>query len=95
MAERCSGMIRDPSGWGRHYPCSRNAKVQEEGKGWCGTHTPSKVAERKTANEARFQQKMQKQRDESECNRYNHMAGAWCRSKGMTLADFSGPDASK
>jgi hypothetical protein len=37
-----------------HYPCGKTAKFQENGKWWCGTHAPSKVAAKRAVREAKW-----------------------------------------
>lgn len=43
----CSGLVWKSQGaWGRHYACSNPGKVERDGKWWCGTHDPERVADR-------------------------------------------------
>ena len=44
--KRCAATVRQVGGWNHDRPCFRPAKFHEEGKDWCGTHAPSKVAVR-------------------------------------------------
>lgn len=55
MAEKCSAHTHGDV-W-RDYPCSKNAKVERDGKWYCGTHDPVKVAERKAKRDAVYLEK--------------------------------------
>ncbi len=57
---RCEGETYDPSGWGHHYRCSRNGKLEENGKWWCKQHAPSSVKARGEASAARWKAEHQK-----------------------------------
>jgi len=42
---QCCIKVSDSKGW-HSYPCSKPATVEVDGKWYCGTHNPVKVAER-------------------------------------------------
>jgi hypothetical protein len=83
--ERCSGRV---FGQWRNSPCSRSAKVQENGKGWCVQHSPTKVAERKAKSNADLKQKTEDDRLYWEKRTYDGAAGERCRSLGISKEDL-------
>ena len=44
------------------YPCGKSAKVERDGKHYCGTHDPVRVAARAAARETEFQHRWQAQK---------------------------------
>lgn len=50
---QCSEAVLDSTGWHR-YPCSRKAKVEHEGKGYCTQHDPERVARKRGEQQARW-----------------------------------------
>jgi hypothetical protein len=56
---KCCELVYHADGnWGRHYPCSRNATVEREGKYYCKTHDPvavkARVGKRRAESEAKY-----------------------------------------
>jgi hypothetical protein len=51
LSNQCSAKVW--SGWS-HYPCSKKAKVNRNGKDYCGIHDPQKVAARNAKQEAKW-----------------------------------------
>jgi len=55
MSEKCSGRVYD--GY-RHWPCSKPAKYERDGKHYCGIHNPEaaerRAAKSKAVYDARF-----------------------------------------
>ena len=57
-ARKCEEYVSGGSSWSsRSRQCSKNAKSQEDGKWYCGTHLPSAVRAKKDAMEARWDAK--------------------------------------
>lgn len=48
IEHKCCGTVW-PAGAFRSYPCSRNAKVERDGKWYCGTHDPVAVAAKQSS----------------------------------------------
>ena len=63
MTEKCSKRIH--KGWSA-YTCSKNAKVERDGRLYCGTHDPIKVAERRVKQKAKWDEKWAAQKKASE-----------------------------
>ena len=56
QTDKCSGSTYDPSGFGNYYPCQYKAKMQHEGKGYCGVHDPVRRKEKRAAQSAKWRQ---------------------------------------
>lgn len=54
--ETCEARVTEPGGWHAHT-CGRRAKINEWGQWWCGTHAPSKVAERRQKSDEKWRAK--------------------------------------
>ena len=50
-----NGMVR---GWGERGRCTRNGKIERDGKWYCGVHDPFAVKARDDASMAKFKAKM-------------------------------------
>ncbi len=50
---QCSAEVRDSGGW-HYYPCGNKAKMQHEGKGYCGVHDPVKREVKRKAQSAKW-----------------------------------------
>jgi len=50
---KCVAEVTDPSGWHR-WKCGKTAKVEHEGKHYCGTHDPVKLAARRAEKAAKW-----------------------------------------
>lgn len=46
MGERCSATVYSRDAWLRGHPCAKPAKVERDGKWYCGVHDPAAKAER-------------------------------------------------
>ncbi len=51
---KCSAKVYNSFGPGHRWPCSYQAKVQREGKGYCGIHDPVKKAARDAERHTRW-----------------------------------------
>ncbi len=51
---KCSAKVYDSFGSGGRWPCSYQAKMHHEGKGYCGIHDPVKKATRDAERRARW-----------------------------------------
>ena len=64
------------------YPCSRSAKVERNGKGYCTQHDPVKVAEKIAERDAKWAEEVDKKIAESKARnevwRWNKAATAFC-----------------
>lgn len=60
---RCAGVFY-PSGMSfpRPHKCSRKGTVERDGKWWCGIHDPVAKQKKRTAWEAKFRDKMNRER---------------------------------
>ena len=57
---QCTAVTRDPTGWGHRYPCTYKAKMQHEGKGYCGIHDPVKKAAREAERKAKYDARLKR-----------------------------------
>ena len=55
-AHTCQGQISQ--GWGRSYSCGNKAKVERDGKHYCGVHDPVAQAEKRAAKNATYEAQM-------------------------------------
>lgn len=58
---RCSEMVYENLSR-RSWPCERNATVEEDGKPWCGQHSPSAKRARAVKSQERWNAKFEPQR---------------------------------
>ncbi len=49
--------------WGHTAPCEHNATILEDGKWWCGSHAPSRVAARRAKTHDKWVDNEAQQRD--------------------------------
>lgn len=78
MSDRtCQALIRSGSVWSRHnYLCGKRAKVERNGKHYCGTHDPQRLDSRRIARER-----------EDRANSSVRLAGHNVRGAEQTLAE--------
>lgn len=74
----CEASVSD--GW-HSYPCSNNAKVEVDGKHYCGVHNPKRLEEIRKKNQIRYD-KEAKERE------YKVYAIKYCEKKGITLEEL-------
>ncbi len=56
MAERCSALVMDSSGWHRHR-CRRPSKVERDGARFCTQHDPERIAARDRVRQENWEAK--------------------------------------
>ena len=54
-AHKCEESVRVPGRWPRFNPCGKSAKVENNGKWYCGIHSPDAVAARRAKSDAKWQ----------------------------------------
>lgn len=69
-------------GWFRSMPCSRKAKVQRDGKGYCTQHDPVAIAQRRKERDERFNKEWAAKDKQ---NRYQTAAIRACREAGLSV----------
>ena len=72
------------SGWSR-YRCSKNAKVERDGKSFCTIHDPVRIEEKRDKRHKEYQERANKK---EEIREYNENAIKYCKSKGLTLEEL-------
>lgn len=80
--QQCQAMVW--SGYNR-YRCSKNAKVEREGKCYCNIHDPVRIAEKRKIKDREFEEEYKLKREKSE---YKNYAVKYCKSQGLTLEFF-------
>ena len=65
MNHACAGAVKRP-GLYSPIPCSKPAKVEEDGKWWCKSHASSEVRKRRAAADERDEQQRVAEREERE-----------------------------
>lgn len=79
--QRCCVRVTGSSVWHK-YPCSRTAKVERNGKWYCGQHDPEAVKRRQEKSEQRWNEK---QTEEAAAR---IKSAVWLlRSKGYTVIE--------
>ena len=59
----CETVYRKDAGWGeRHQKCGKTAKVEADGKWYCGLHTPEAEAKRAKKREQKYEEFCDKSR---------------------------------
>ena len=61
---RCEEQIRDSGRCPSYHACGKTAKVQRDGKWYCGIHDPEKVAERRKKQDDKWHAGMKAAREE-------------------------------
>jgi uncharacterized Zn finger protein (UPF0148 family) len=51
---KCCESIREGVAWPRYHACGRSAKVERDGKWYCGIHDPVKRAEKAAVQHAKW-----------------------------------------
>ena len=78
MSVQCCVNVYAPGSFQR-LPCANKAKVEVDGKWYCGTHNPVAVAKRRLNQLARWAEENRKDTLAHEERTYNLAMGAMCR----------------
>lgn len=82
---RCMGSVTGGAPWYRTSRCTRNAKVQRDGKDYCTQHDPE-------ARKARDAKRAAEQDAEWKRQSAQHTVDSAERAAGRALADYQGDD---
>ncbi len=67
-----------------HYPCGKTAKVQRDGKWYCGTHDPERLEKKRAERNARW--------DEETYARFRKSARSHAAELALSAIEASSPD---
>lgn len=82
--QRCEEKVWDSSSW-HSYQCTRNAKVERDGKHYCTIHDPIRIKEKQDKKHKKWKEKFEK---ESKDHEYQYSAVAYCKKKGFTIDEL-------
>lgn len=82
--QRCSTRVYsgERADWGGHT-CGRKAKVEVDGKWYCGIHNPESVAKRRKKQEAEWAEKSKRDHERWDREKFDRQAGDACRAMGI------------